>query len=94
PVVSRIYPMRTAGTLKSYRNDFDKKQYIMEWNTDKKDLNHETIVYIPDHTKLNKSALDSKGFDISLQKAESGNEAFLIIKPEQAGEHNLSILYN
>lgn len=94
PVVSRTYPMRTAGTLKTYQNDFENKQYTMQWDTDKEDLNQETIVYIPDHTKLNKSVLESTEFQISIQKAVNGNEAWLIIKPQQAGKQTLSLLYN
>lgn len=93
PILSRIYPMRTAGQLMDYKNHFEEGKYTMQWYVDEASLQKETLIYIPDYRGLDCSIFNNDSFHLELEKGDGESEAYLRIRCKRVGEQNLLLLY-
>lgn len=93
PVLSRIYPMRTAGELLSYGNRFENNEFHIKWDNTQCDSLYQTILYIPDISRLT-LPVNTAELTFELVKSENQRQGYLIIKPLTQNVHELNLSYN
>jgi endoglycosylceramidase len=74
PALSRIYPAKTNGNLLHYRNDYQSKQFVCQW--EETNAASPTLIYLPDMTCLEMQPIqltpESAIKQLPLEKSNSG----------------------
>lgn len=79
-VLARTYPMVTNGKLTAYKNDFDNKTFMCEWEENENEA--PTRIYVSDLKAVNKKEIDlSPESSVQLIPIENTTAGYIEIKP-------------
>jgi endoglycosylceramidase len=89
----RTYPAYTNGTLISYKNDFDNKQYKMSWQEDE-NSKAASMIFIPKISSLSRESIQAiEGAElIQMENSEAGWLTIPVLKNNKKRE--LVLKYN